>query len=401
MAVFIYKVANLTGDMEEGTLEASEKNEAARVLMNQGFRVIHIEEQRKSAFETFRAKLFKKSLSDRKVAVFCRQIAILLDTKPLQSILLTMERESREKEYSRLISDARKEFEAGHKLYKALSSHEETFPKNFVSLIRAGEESGNLKEILNKTADYLEKIADAKEKFKTALIYPFLLTCVTFVLATVMFTFIIPSFAALFQNLNAELPLPTRMMIGLGNYVSDNGVYIIFSIVIFCLTFVYLMQYEKFKIKVDELVLNLPLLGDFERHLAWSRIFFTLALLKDCFDMTQALNMTKEVSNNLVFQRFLQSASKNYAKGHLITRSFKGFKHISNMQFELMATGEESGCLDETLIKCAQISEKELELLLKRVEALISPVLTLIIGAIVLFFALSVALPMFNLVEIF
>lgn len=399
--LFAYKAINSENAVEEGVMEAKSKKDAAKILTDNDFRIIHIEEKGKSAFEAFKEKIFSKPLDDKKIALFCRQIAILLDTEPLYRILYILEQEGDDSNYTDMIKSLRKKVEEGQPLYKALSKHRENFSTSAISLIKAGEESGELKEILERIANYSEKMSDAKEKLRGALIYPILLTCVTLGLATVMFTFVIPEFATLFESLNATLPLPTQIVISTGNFVSNNGFVLIISIILGILFFLYLMQYESFKTRIDKILLRLPLCGDFIRHNAWQNIAVTIAMLiKGGFRIDEALLMAADVSDNLVFKRFLQKASKNFEDGYSMTATFRGFKDMPTTHFQLIAAGEKSGRLEEVLLKAAELSEKETGYILKRIESMIGPALTLIIGAVVLFFVLSVALPIFNLTEI-
>ncbi len=399
--LYSYKALNVNGYIEEGVVDAGGKGEAAGIISSQGLRVVHLEEKRESAFESFKQKILHKPLGDKKIALFCRQIAILLDTEPLHRILSILEREGKETNYSRMIKDLREEVESGHPLNKALLKYKDSFGASTISLIKAGEESGELKEILERIANYKEKIADAKEKFQGALIYPILLMCVTFGLVILMFTFIIPSFASLFQSFNATLPLPTRIVIAMGDFISNNGFIILLSISISVLSFIYFMQYEGFRIRIDEFILKLPLWGDFARHSAWQKILVTMAtLIRGGFRIDEALTMSAEVSNNLVFKRFLQTAGKNFEEGHSMTAAFRGFGDMPTAHFELIAAGEKSGRLEEVLLKGAELSEKEMGYILKRMESMIGPILTLIVGGIVLFFVLSVVLPIFSLTEV-
>lgn len=398
---FSYKALNNAGVLEEGVIEANEKTSAAKILAKNGFHTIHIEEVKQSLFEKYKAKLFERPLSEKKIALFCRQLSILLETESLHRILCILEQEENNPKYTRMIKSIRKEIEEGQPLHKALSKHGKNFPKSIIGLIRAGEESGELKEILERIANYSEKMSDAKEKFQGAMIYPILLMCVTFCLVFLMFTFIIPSFAALFQSFNATLPLPTQMVLAMGDFISKNGLIILLLIMLAGLSFIYLMQNEEYKIKVDEFILRLPICGDFVRHSAWQKILVTMAmLLKSGFRVDEALIMSEDVSDNLVFKKFLHSASKDFEEGHSMTSAFRKFREMPNTHFGLIAAGEKSGRLEEVLLKSAELSEKETGYILKRIESMIGPILTLIVGAIVLFFVLSVALPIFSLTEI-
>ena len=401
MALFEYKVINPDGASEEGVFEANEKSDAAKFLINQGLRIIHLEEKRKGEFERFKRKLLTRPLSDKKVALLFRQLAILIDPESTHQALKLLEDESKDKELKSVIKDLREQVENGYPLYKSLSRHAESISSSVISLVQAGEESGNLKEILGRIADYLEKMADAKEKFQTACIYPVLLLSVTFGLMAIMFTFVIPTFAALFQSLNAELPLPTLIVLKIGNFVNDNGITLFLTLILISLMFMYFLQYEWFKIKIDTFLLRLPFVGDFIRHSAWSNIFITLEMLiKGGFQLNQALLMAENTSGNLVFKNFLRRAAKSLTEGHSLKTTFRNFKDIPSAHLGLIIAGESSGRLEEALLKGAEFSNKEVAYILKRAEAMISPVLTLIVGGVVLFFVLSVVLPMFNFTEL-
>lgn len=399
---YSYKAINAEGTTEEGTLEANDIREAARALIKQNFKLLHLEEEKESAFEKFKRKILTKPLDDKTVAIFCRQLSILLETEPLHKILFVLEEDCKDNEYARILRDIRNDVEEGKPFYKALAKHDESFSKSAISLIRAGEESGELKETLEMLANYLEKIADAKEKFKGAMIYPTLLLCVTFGLIFIMFSFVIPTFAALFQSMNAELPSLTKTVMEVGDFVSKNGIFILFFIFFISLIFFFLLQYENFKIRIDTVILRLPIWGDFARHSAWQKICVTLAMLiRGGFGLNEALNVAKDVSDNLSLKIFLEGASKKFAEGHSLTSIFRDFKDIPAVHFQLIAAGEKSGRLEEVLLKAAEFSDKETGYILKRIESLTAPVLTLTVGGIVLLFALSVVLPIFSLTEIF
>ena len=400
--LYSYKAINTSGTIEEGALEASDKREAARVLVTQGLKLLHLEEEKESAIKKIKRKILTRPIDDKTVALFCRQLSVLLETEPLHKILFILEEECKNNAYARVLREIRNDVEEGKPFYKALAKHDESFAKSTVSLIRAGEESGELRETLERLANYLEKIADAKEKFKGAMIYPTLLLCVTFGLIFLMFSFVIPTFATLFQSMNAELPALTKAVIELGDFVSRNGFFILLCFIFICLIFLYLLQYENFKYQLDKLMLRLPIWGDFTRHSAWQKICVTLAMLiRGGFSLDKALEATKDVSDNLVIKNFLYGASKKFTEGYSLTAAFRDFRDIPSVHFQLITAGEKSGRLEEVLLKAAEFSDKETGYILKKFESLTAPVLTLIVGGIVLLFVLSVALPIFSLTEIF
>lgn len=214
MPLFSYRVINIDKEIEDGELEAKTIEDVEKNLRMRGVRIISIKEKPRSNLQFLSDKfseLSKRPLDDKKVSIFCRQIAILIETEPLNNILKIMEEENNDPKYTKIIGDIRREVEEGQPLYKALLTHERSFSKSVISLVQAGEKSGELKEILERIADYQEKMADAKDKMQSALIYPAFLSIAACGLLFLMFFFIIPSFQSLFENLQVDLPLITKI----------------------------------------------------------------------------------------------------------------------------------------------------------------------------------------------
>ncbi len=405
MTLFSYRVLNSDKEIEEGELEAGTIEDVAKILRARGVRILSIKEKPRSKLQYFTNKFSKLSdrpLDDKRVSIFCRQIAVLIETEPLNNILKIMEEEDNDPKYTAVIGDIKREVEEGRPLYKALLTHERSFSKSVISLIQAGEKSGELKEILERIADYLEKMSDAKDKMKSALIYPAFLSIAAGGLLFLMFFFILPSFQSLFENLQVDLPFITKVLIFTGGFISRNILILAFLFIMAVGYFVYMLQNPEFREKFDKAVLKIPIFGELLRHAIWYKILVTVSLLiRGGFRVDEALNMAKDVADNSVYKNFLQQASKNFEAGHSMSHSFRNFHELPNTHYQLMTAGEKSGHLEEMLLKSAEISRKKIDVILKRIEDLVTPVITLFIGIVVLFFVLAVVLPIFELTSAF
>ncbi|MBO6179035.1 MAG: type II secretion system F family protein [Selenomonadaceae bacterium] len=405
MPLFSYRVINIDKEIEDGELEAKTIEDVEKNLRMRGVRILNIKEKPKSNLQFLSDKfseLSKRPLDDKKVSIFCRQIAILIETEPLNNILKIMEEENNDPKYTEIIGDIRREVEEGQPLYKALLTHERSFSKSVISLVQAGEKSGELKEILERIADYQEKMADAKDKMQSAMIYPAFLSIAACGLLFLMFFFIIPSFQSLFENLQVDLPLITKILIFTGDFISRNIFVLAFLSITAVGAFIYMSQNAEFKEKFDKISLKIPIFGELLRHTIWYKVLVTLSLLiRGGFRVDEGLNMAKDVTNNVIYKRFLQQATMNFEAGHSLSYSIKNFSELPNTHYQLISAGEKSGHLEEMLLKSADISRKKIDFTLKRIEDLATPVITLFIGAVVFFFVLAVVLPIFELTSAF
>ncbi|MBQ1914363.1 MAG: type II secretion system F family protein [Selenomonadaceae bacterium] len=397
MAMFHYVACSASGELREGELEADSPREAARVVRGQMLRVIHIEEEKQQS----RWKGIRFSSVTRKHAVFfCRQLAVMVDSQPINKILASMEQQGGDKAYLEMVREIRQSVELGHGLASAMQKYEDAFSASIVHLIAAGEASGSLPEILARAADHLEQEYADRKKIQSAMFYPMILAISVCAVLFVMMVFILPTFVGLLEGLHVDLPLPARILLFLGNFLANYGLFALLGGIAALLGLWQLYGKESVRRPVDAFLLRLPAVGELKKQTAWMHILGTLSvLLNGGLRIDEALSMAGKVTDNLALQDVVFKAKNSVQQGYSLAEAWKGNSLFPAMLLQLVAAGESSGHLEEMLQKGADYCRISAENTSKRLQAMVEPALILVMGGIVLFFILAIVLPILDSME--
>lgn len=398
MGLFRYRAQDADGVLQEGELQAESAREAAQVLRGQMLRVLQVREVREKGRKWKRWKHL--SLQRRHAVLFCRQLAVMIDTQPLHQVLSAIGSQGGEKAYLEMVQKVHAEVELGHGLSEALRSYDDIFPRSAVQLIAAGEASGTLPEVLNRLAGHLEKDYAARQRFQAILVYPVILAVSALVVGVLMIFFILPSFAAFFEGLSMELPLPTRILLFLGRVLAEDGAWVAGGGLLLLVLFAWLYSVEGVRYAVDRWLLRIPVFGQLKQETAWMYLLGTQAvLLESGIRMDMALELGKEVTENRYLQRFMEKTRKEVLGGSTLAAVLSGCPVFPAMLLQLVDAGERAGRLEEMLQKAADYCRLSAEIHTQKMQALLEPALILVMGGIVIFFVLAVAVPMLDSME--
>jgi len=400
MAVFHYLACTMSGEFREGELEAGSSREAARVLRGQTMRVLRMKELReRKGWRSLRLPHFI-SVSQKHAAFFCRQVAVMSEVQPIHEILSAMEQQGGDKAYVEMIRDVRKSVELGQGLAVSLKKYEDIFSPSAIHLIAAGEASGNLQEILGRLADYIEREFSARKKFESALFYPMILAICAMAALAVMLLFILPSFVGLLEGMHTALPLPTRILLFLGKFLSDYGPFLFLGVAASGAGLWYLYGRESLRLPVDRFLLRLPFWGDLRKQVVWMHVLGTLSvLLRGGLQMDEALSMAGKVTENRALQVAILESRRSVQHGYSLTAALKGTSLFPGMLLQLLAAGECSGRMEEMLEKASEYCRLSAESKFQRLQALMEPALILIMGGVVMLFVLAIVLPILESME--
>lgn len=398
---FNYKAKDKTGRLTTGEVEAANISEAAKLVRSKGFYVISITAKIDSPFSIF--KKMREKITTQDVATFTRQLSTMINAGlPITEALLILRSQSKgamQKVVAQILADV----EAGESLSGSMAKHPKIFTKTYMALVKSGEVGGVMDTVLLRLADTLEKQQEFNGKVKGALIYPAIIIVGMGVVSLIMMVFVIPRLTSLYSEFGAELPLPTKILIGISNFFVQYWFIVIALLGIGA----YLLNlYKKTAIgrkKIDELTFKLPVFGDLQRQIIMTELTRTMSLMVGSgVPILEALNITSEVVGNSVISDALKDCAKQVEKGFPIAFTFA--RHPEAFPFllsQMVAVGEETGKMDEVLTKISHIFEVESDEKVKGLTAAIEPLVMVLLGLGVGFLVIAVILPIYNLTSQF
>jgi len=410
LAAFEYVALNARGKNEKGLIEAETARQARTLLRDRGLMTTELKEvaeQRPGAgaagSETAGGGLFRRgsaSLSSAELALFTRQLATLFRSGlPLDEALTVVAQQSESAKVQRITLGLRSRVTEGDSLASALEQFPAAFPILFRSTIEAGEQAGKLDHVMDRLADYVERSQEMSSKVTQAAIYPIIMLVVATGVVMGMMTYVVPQVVEVFEGINAELPLLTRGMIGLSDFLRTAWPVIIFGSIagvwLFRRT---LRSSEAFRRRWHQRQLGWPVVGRLVRGSNTGRFMRTLGILfSSGVPILEAMRIGAQVVENLPMREAIEEAAKKVREGAGLGRSLAASKLFPPIVVHLVSSGESSGRLGEMLERAADNQEKEVELRIGVLMKLMEPVMTVVMGGIVLIIVLAILLPIFDL----
>jgi len=401
MKRFIYKAKDKSGQVATGEVEASSDQVAAKLVRNKGLIVISLKIKREFGLNLI--EKYKDRITFADVSTFTRQLATMVNAGlPITEALVILRSQAKgsmQKMAAQVLADV----EGGEALSTALSRHPKVFSPTYIALVKSGEVGGVMDEVLVRLADNLEKQQEFKGKVKGALIYPAIIIVGMVIVGFIMMIFVIPRLTSLYSDFNAELPTPTKILIGLSNFVIRFWP---LFLILFGAGFYGLSLYRKTprgRRKIDELIFKVPIFGDLQRQIILTELTQTLSLMVGAgVSILEGLNITAGVVGNRVIADALRDTAKKVEKGFPVAFSFA--KHPEAFPFilsQMVAVGEETGKMDEVLTKVSHIFEIESDQKVKALTAAIEPIVMVVLGLGVGFLVIAIILPIYNLTSQF
>ena len=401
MKRFIYKAKDKSGQIVTGEVEASNDQVAAKLVRSKGLTVISLKIKREFGLNLI--KKFKDRITFADVSTFTRQLATMVNAGlPITEALVILRSQAKgsmQKMAAQVLADV----EGGETLSAALSRHPKAFSPTYIALVKSGEVGGVMDEVLVRLADNLEKQQEFRGKVKGALIYPAIIVIGMLVVGLIMMIFVIPRLTSLYSEFDAELPTPTKILIGISTFVIrfwplslallGGGLY----------GFSLYRKTSGGRRKIDELIFKIPVFGDLQRQIILTELTRTLSLMVGAgVSILEGLNITAGVVGNVVIADALRDTAKQVEKGFPVAFSFA--KHPEAFPFilsQMVAVGEETGKMDEVLTKVSHIFEIESDQKVKALTSAIEPLVMVILGLGVGFLVIAIILPIYNLTSQF
>ncbi len=395
---YIWKGRTPTGEIQTGEYLAESKQELINYLRKRKIIITHIRQKPKEISLNFG---FKNKITTRDLSVFTRQFATMINAGlPMVQCLDILASQMEKPSFKKIVTEVMSDVESGTTLAEALRKHS-CFSDLYVNMVEAGETGGILDVILNRLAVYLEKADALKKKVKGAMTYPTIVFTVAIGATTFMLLFIIPTFAQMFTDFGGELPLPTKIVMGLSAFLRANW-YLLLGVVIG--GFIAFRRYYKTKVgryRVDKFLLNLPVLGPVIRKAAVARFTRTLGtLVSSGVPILNGLEITARTAGNKVIEEAIMKTRTSISEGNTIAEPLKNSGVFPPMVVQMIGVGEQTGALDEMLSKIADFYDSEVDTAVSALTSIIEPVMIVVMGVVVGGMLIAMYLPMFKLVTV-
>lgn len=401
MPKFKYKIKDESG-VSESVSESHDKYALIDKLKKEGKEVISVEEVKNGGINIELINRFLSKVKLQEKITFSRNLSAMIDAGLSASrALKILERQTQNVKFKYVIGELIDVINKGGSLSDGMSKFPKVFSPLFVSMVRAGEESGSLTDSLNVISKQLEKSYLLRKKVKGAMIYPAIVISAMIIIAILMLIFVVPTLTATFKELGVELPGSTKMVILVSDFLSENTSVALLSIVFFVIAFIAVLRTKKGKRVAEFVVLRLPVIGKIAKQVNSARTTRTLAsLLSAGVDMIEAISITKNVVQNSYYKEVLEKAEKDVQKGLPLSGVFMEREDLYPILVgEMMEVGEETGKFSDMLMRVALFYEEEVDVATKNISTIIEPALMVFIGIGVGFFALSMITPMYSLSE--
>ena len=399
MPKYSYRARDKSGQLVTGTMENGSEYEVAANLRDLGYSVIGITAQ--AGLQEYAGNLgqFFSRISRQEIIVFTRQLATLLRTgNTLTSSLDSVAEQVRNPKLKEVIREIMRDVQGGMSLSRAVTKHPKVFDSFFVSMVKIGETGGLLDEVLERLASLGAQELEIRSRVQAALIYPIVLISLSLLVVSFILIAVLPNFVAIFEASQAKLPTPTRVILAL-----SSGLRSYWYIGVGAVGF-WLKNYASTaegRYRIDGYLLKLPLFGDLYLKVMVSRFSRAMAALtKTGVPFHEGLAVVETSINNSVLRKIFEDIRERINVGQGVTEAFRSSGIFPPMVIQLMSSGEKSGHMDEMFSEVASFYEPEVEYTLRNLTSLLEPFLLLIMGSIVGFIALSVLLPIFNLIKI-
>lgn len=393
MPTFKYLAKDGPIKTKQGVIEAQTKEEAVEKISQLGYLPVRVDEDIFVARS--RSSLLPFKVKSRHITILTRQLASLIKSGvPILQSLSTVSEQSESPHISDMLNNISREIRDGQTLSGALSQYPKIFSSLYISLVRTGENSGNLTEALSRIAEYRQRQEEIISKVRTAMAYPILMAIVGIATIIFMLTFVMPRLTHIFSTMGQNLPFPTRVLINL-----SAGLRQWWMVVLLIFVFVLFLFRRFLKTRAYNVVgIHLPLLGHFTRRVEIARFSRTLELLlKSGLQILKSIEIAIPVLNNKLLQDELKRCHTELQQGTSFGRQLKKSKLFPPFMSNLIIVGEESGRLDEVLGEIANTYERETDETLKILTSLLEPLMILLTGLVVGFIVIAMLLPIFQM----
>ena len=395
MANFRFSAASADGTVINGVESGDAPGSVRQLLLDRNLQPITIIQRR----SILQFEITQKKVKKRNLMHLCRQLAVFLRSgvSVLEAFTVLIE-ETTDKVMKKALTGMRSSLEAGTQFSEAASIHTELFPPYAIEILRSAELTGNLDQVLDQLADYLDREIETKHKVNSAMAYPMVVMCLAVVVSVILVIYVLPKFKTFFASLHAKLPLPTRMLIAFAAWIGTWGPYLAVTLAILVVGSLVAMRTRKGKEIRDTIILKIPIIGNLIKTAILERFCRLLASMTVAgVALPEALAVTTGATNNMVFRNGLSVARAAMMRGEGLAGPLAATGLFPGAARQMFRVGEDTGTLDDQLQSAANYLDRELDYKLKRFTTAIEPAVIIAVGVIVGFVAIALVSAMYGI----
>ena len=398
MPKFIYKGKSLAGGTADGFIIAPDLNTARALLRSQKLTITELTEKTESPLDKIKS-FFAPKITSKDLVLFSRQLSTLVGAGvPLVQGLNILEDQIENPPFKKVVTSLRLDIEAGMGIADSMKKYPEAFDNLYISMIRAGELGGILDIILDRLSGYLEDAEELKAKVKSAMMYPIVVLSIAIGITWFLLVFIIPKFEEMFSSFGQELPLPTKLLLGISRFLIHY--WYMYVPIPFIMIFVFktLLKKRNFAKKYDQILLKVPIFGMILKKVSVAKFTRTFStLIKAGVPILQALDTVAQTAGNIIVEEAILTAKTSIREGERIAKPLAASKVFPAMVGSMISIGEETGNLDTMLAKIADFYENEVNAAVEGLTSMIEPLVIVFMGAVIGTIVVAMFLPMFNM----
>ncbi len=402
MGAFEYVALDKAGKESKGLIEGDTPKHVRQILRDRSLLPVKVTEVAQKEAKRQRSFSLRRGMAPSELALVTRQLASLSQSGlPLEEALLAVSQQNDQPRTKSILLGVRGKVMEGHTLADGLAEFPQAFPELYRATIAAGESSGHLDVILERLADYTEARHELRQRVSNAMIYPIALVVMAVGIVAFMLATVVPRIVNVFQNMAADLPLLTRILIGLSDFLREQWLLLIIGVAALCYGIWWLLQRDGPRRRWHRILLSLPLTSRLTRGINTARFTRTLSILAGSgVPILDALKISSEVIENLPMRDAVNEAAIRVREGGSISTSLATSKLFPPMMIHMISSGEAGGRLEEMLGRAANGQEREVDSLIATLLGILQPLLIIIMGAIVLTIVLAILLPIFQINEL-
>lgn len=401
MAVFAYRGRDSSGQSVSGTLEADTERAAVAALRGRGLMITSVQEREQVVTISQQVTSISARIKREDFTLFTRQLATMVSAGlPLVTSLQVLTDQTTSRRLRDAIKTLQQGITAGGTMSAEMSKQPRVFSELYVNSVRAGEVSGALDTALNHMADYLEREMELVSKVKTAATYPAVVSVVAVIVAFMAIRVIVPSFVNMLAGFGTELPLPTRLLLGISGFINVYFLHMLAGLAAAVGLVVWSGRTAAGRVVRDRIILRLPIVGPLMLRVSLAQLSRTLAVVvKSGIPLLQGLQVVSASVGNRVIGMAITSAAASVREGEPLSEPLSRSQVIPPLVTAMIRVGEETGEMEEVLTKLAEFYELQVDSMVKRLSSLVEPVMIAVVGGVVGFIAMSIMFPLFALIS--
>jgi len=406
MPTFVFNSVDNNNRQWRGSVEADNEDEVCRIITSRGFAPVTIRRHRHTKRDDtdarFRRRFWQRTVPPADIILFTKQLATMLRAGlPLLRLLNSLHEQTPNRRLRQVIHDISEAVRTGSTLYDAISQHPQVFSPLYINMVRAGELSGTIPEVLERLIAIIEHEQKLRQDVRAAVQYPLTVLTALTVAFVVMLVYVVPQFTRIFTNANITLPLPTRICIGINDIIASHLMLLLTGAAGMVIGIVLVLRTSTGKLRRDQLLLKIPAIGTVLRKAALSRFAAIFAILIESgIPILSAIAILQDIVGNRAIARSLNTITRQLEAGDGLALPLRKTGYFPPLFTNMVAVGEESGQLDSLMHEVANHYDTEVAYAVKKMTNAIGPALTVVLTAMVGFFALAIYMPMWDLAKI-